>query len=387
MASVNLKRQIVTALCRYYSLDSKAYLSDVDSNLKSLCTKITKSSAGGDALVDDKELTKWVAFVESLPIESGASLEVLSSLNEDLTKKSVLLANGLKPTAADIIVFAAVHPFVIGLPNSDRAKLPHFMRWVDYIQSKVDFGDLFEWILLEKVQSEPPVVKNVKKVEPESTTKKVQETKETTSTKAESKVAKGVETKKDAAENRAAADTKNVTSTETVDKHTKDTEVSVSLLKIQIGLVRKVSKHPSADSLLVEDIDIGESKPRQVVSGLAKFISPEQLTNRHVVLITNVKPSKLRDILSEGLVLCASNQDHSVVEPLIVPEGAKIGESVTFAGFEGKPEDVLNPKKKQLEKITPHLLTDSSGIASFKGVPFMTSAGPCKSSIPNGSIK
>ena len=33
-------------------------------------------------------------------------------------------------------------------------------------------------------------------------------------------------------------------------------------------------------------------------------------------------------------VLCASNQDHSVVEPLIAPEGAKIGESVTFAGYE-----------------------------------------------------
>ncbi|CDP13902.1 unnamed protein product [Coffea canephora] len=387
MASVNLKRHIVTALCRYYSIDSKVYLSDVDSNLKSLCSKITKSSSEGDALVDDKELTKWVAFVESLPIESSPSVKVLSELNEDLTKKSVLLANGLKPTAADIIVFAAVHPFVIGLPNSDRAKLPHFMRWVDYIQSKVDFGDCFERILIEKVQFEPPVVKNVKKVEPESTTKKVQETKEATSTRAETKVVKGVETKKDAAENQAAADNKKVTCKETVDKHTKDTEVSVSLLKIQIGLVRKVSKHPSADSLLVEDIDIGESKPRQVVSGLAKFISPEQLTNRHVVLITNVKPSKLRDILSEGLVLCASNQDHSVVEPLIAPEGAKIGESVTFAGFEGKPEDVLNPKKKQLEKITPHLLTDSSGIATFKGVPFMTSAGPCKSSIPNASIK
>nr|GEW89898.1 aminoacyl tRNA synthase complex-interacting multifunctional protein 1 isoform X2 [Tanacetum cinerariifolium] len=167
----------------------------------------------------------------------------------------------------------------------------------------------------------------------------------------------------------------------------KDAELSVTLLNIQIGLIRKASKHPSADSLLVEEIDVGEGKVRQVVSGLAKYCSPDDLTNRLVALITNVKPGKLRDVVSEGLVLCASNADHTAVEPLIVPEGAKIGECVTFAGYEGKPEDVLNPKKKQLDKITPNLFTDDKGVATFKGVPFMTSAGPCTSSIPNGSVK
>eukprot|EP00268_Persea_americana_P009475 TRINITY_DN137_c2_g1_i3.p1 TRINITY_DN137_c2_g1~~TRINITY_DN137_c2_g1_i3.p1 ORF type:complete len:112 (+),score=19.42 TRINITY_DN137_c2_g1_i3:151-486(+) len=111
------------------------------------------------------------------------------------------------------------------------------------------------------------------------------------------------------------------------------------------------------------------------------------MTNRHVVLITNVKPGKLRDVMSAGLVLCASNQDHTVVEPLLPPEAATIGECISFSGHEGKPEDVLNPKKKQLEKITPHLYTDGSGIATYKGIPFMTSAGPCRSSIPNASIK
>ncbi|KAL3524065.1 hypothetical protein ACH5RR_016899 [Cinchona calisaya] len=386
MASVNLKQNIVSALCKYLSLDSKVYLGDVDNDLKSLCIKIVKSSSDGDALVKDKEFTKWVAFAESLlPVDSEGCLKFLSELNDDLTKKSVILGNGLKPSAADVVVFSAVHPFVIGFSNSDRLKFPQLLRWMDYIQNKVDFGDLLKRILIEKVQFQPPVVKNVNKVEPESATKKaVQETKEASATKAESKVVKSVDTKKVVAENQAPGDKKKLIDKEPVGK---DTEVSVSLLKIQIGLVRKASQHPSADSLLVEEIDIGESKPRQVVSGLAKYITPEQFTNRHVVLITNVKPSKLRDVMSEGLVLCASNQDHTIVEPLVVPEGAKIGECVTFTGFEGKPEDVLNPKKKQLEKITPHLLTDGSGIATFKGVPFMTSAGSCKSSIPNASIK
>ncbi|OWM90684.1 hypothetical protein CDL15_Pgr020989 [Punica granatum] len=79
-------------------------------------------------------------------------------------------------------------------------------------------------------------------------------------------------------------------------------ELSVSLLNIRVGLIRKAWKHPSADSLLVEEIDIGETKARQVVSGLAKYCSPDSLTNRRVVLVRNVKPRKLRDVLSEGLV-------------------------------------------------------------------------------------
>jgi aminoacyl tRNA synthase complex-interacting multifunctional protein 1 len=133
--------------------------------------------------------------------------------------------------------------------------------------------------------------------------------------------------------------------------------------------------------LRVEEIDVGEEKVRQVVSGLAKYYGADELLNRRVLVVTNVKPGKLRDEMSAGLVLCASNQDHSVVEPLFPPEEAKIGEQVTFVGQEGKPEEVLNPKKKQLEKIAPHLYTDANGVATYKGIPFMTFAGLCRSSL------
>lgn len=191
-------------------------------------------------------------------------------------------------------------------------------------------------------------------------------------------------TKKAAGDKEAGQEKKKSSETAAVDK---DRELSVSLLNIQVGLIRKAWKHPSADSLLVEEIDVGEAKLRQVVSGLAKYCNPDDLTNRRVALITNVKPGKLRDVMSEGLVLCASKEDHTIVEPLLPPEGAKIGERVSFSGIDGKPEDVLNPKKKQLEKITPNLFTDDKGVATFKGIPFMTSAGPCRSSIPKASIK
>jgi hypothetical protein len=58
-------------------------------------------------------------------------------------------------------------------------------------------------------------------------------------------------------------------------------------------------------------------------------------------------------------VLCASNEAHDKVEPVLVPEGVEVGERVMFEGFEGAPEPVLNPKKKLWEKIAEDLTTDA----------------------------
>ncbi|XP_004240846.1 tRNA-aminoacylation cofactor arc1 isoform X2 [Solanum lycopersicum] len=386
MAAADRKQNIVSALCKHLStlsLDPNSYSTNLDKDIKSLCIDIFNSSPSGPSITKDNELMKWIEFASNFPVDSGTSLKALSELNEDLSKKSVILGNGLKISEADIVVFAAVHSSVISLSNSDRNKLPYLLRWMDYIQTKGDVGDAFQKILLEKVQFEPPAAKCVKKVEVESNAKKTDtETKPASSSDVDSKKKNNSGVKKAAADNQTSAEKK---LPEKVDD--KDKDISVSLLKLQIGHIKKAWKHPSAESLLVEEIDVGEAKCRQVVSGLAKFCSPEQLTNRLVVLVTNMKPSKLRDVISEGMVLCASNEDHTVVEPLVAPEGAKVGECISFAGHDGKPEDVLNPKKKQFEKIAVNLFTDDKGVATFKGIPFMTSAGPCTSSIPRATVK
>lgn len=56
---------------------------------------------------------KWIEFASNFPVDSGTSLKALSELNEDLSKKSVILGNGLKISEADIVVFAAVHSSVV----------------------------------------------------------------------------------------------------------------------------------------------------------------------------------------------------------------------------------------------------------------------------------
>jgi len=52
-----------------------------------------------------------------------------------------------------------------------------------------------------------------------------------------------------------------------------------------------VKKHPDADSLYVEEIDIGEAAPRTVCSGLVKFLQPEDIADKLVVLVCNLKPA------------------------------------------------------------------------------------------------
>jgi methionyl-tRNA synthetase len=80
-------------------------------------------------------------------------------------------------------------------------------------------------------------------------------------------------------------------------------------LDLVIGKVVKSEKHPDADKLLVSQIDIGEDKPRQIVSGIAKHYTPESLIGKKVIIVANLKPVKLRGILSEGMILAGSNKD------------------------------------------------------------------------------
>ncbi|PSS19310.1 Methionine--tRNA ligase [Actinidia chinensis var. chinensis] len=167
-----------------------------------------------------------------------------------------------------------------------------------------------------------------------------------------------------------------------------EAEISISRLNIRVGLITKAQKHPDADSLYVEEIDVGEGQPRTVVSGLVKFIPLEDMQNRKVCVLCNLKPATMRGIKSQAMVLAASNSDHTKVELVEPPPDAAVGERVSFPGFEGDPDDVLNPKKKVWETVQLDLHTDKELVAFYKDVPFTTSAGVCKvSSICDGSIR
>lgn len=59
------------------------------------------------------QIMKWVEFASNFPTELEACHATLKGLNEELTRMSVLLGSGLQPSEADVIVFSAIHSFVV----------------------------------------------------------------------------------------------------------------------------------------------------------------------------------------------------------------------------------------------------------------------------------
>jgi len=99
-----------------------------------------------------------------------------------------------------------------------------------------------------------------------------------------------------------------------------------------------------------------------------KHVPIEEMRNRMVVVLCNLKPAKMRGVTSEAMVMCASTPEK--VEILIPPQGAVPGDVVDFQGFVRNPDGVLNPKKKIFETVAPDLKTNTDAVATYKGIPF-----------------
>lgn len=85
----------------------------------------------------------------------------------------------------------------------------------------------------------------------------------------------------------------------------KQDENSPDKMELKVGKVLEAARHPDADTLCVLKIDVGSSETRSIVSNLMTYYTLEELTGKDVVVLTNMKSSKLRGVESEGLVLCA----------------------------------------------------------------------------------
>ncbi len=96
-------------------------------------------------------------------------------------------------------------------------------------------------------------------------------------------------------------------------------------VELKVGTIVECEKHPKADRLLVEQIDLGD-EVRQIVSGISKYYKPEELVGKQVVVVTNLKPVKLRGVESNGMILCAvGKKDLSLLSvEHAMPNGTKV---------------------------------------------------------------
>jgi len=175
---------------------------------------------------------------------------------------------------------------------------------------------------------------------------------------------------------------------EKIDKSSKQKqskEGEISSAEIRIGKVLRAYKHEQADNLFVEEIDLAENEPRTICSGLVKHgFNISDLVDKYVLVFCNLKPKDSVGIKSNGMVLCATNNENGKVELVKVPLNPKIGERVNFEGYEGEFEKQLNSKK--LPKILKELKTNKEGIVCFKDGKAKISSGYCYSSFGNSNV-
>ncbi len=96
-------------------------------------------------------------------------------------------------------------------------------------------------------------------------------------------------------------------------------------LELQVGEVVACEKVKKSEKLLHETVKIGNAT-RSVVSGIAKYYTPEEMVGKKVVVVTNLKPVKLCGVLSEGMILCAEDENGlSLISPeRLIKSGATV---------------------------------------------------------------
>ncbi|KAJ2060457.1 hypothetical protein GGI17_003744 [Coemansia sp. S146] len=175
----------------------------------------------------------------------------------------------------------------------------------------------------------------------------------------------------------------------------------IDLVSLQVGRIDGVARHPEADVLYVLSVDLGESSStgtgdessdtsqrRTIVSGLVPYYSPEQLLGRLAVVFANLKPRKLRGIVSHGMLLAASSSEHDgslAVEILEAPAASRPGDRITASppveadassdSSLARPfEKPLVKKQKQADLFLKGLSLNAR-LASYNGRRLMTDSG------------
>ncbi len=76
-----------------------------------------------------------------------------------------------------------------------------------------------------------------------------------------------------------------------------------SKAEIKIGTVLSAEAVPESDKLLRLEVDLGEDTPRQIISGIAQYIAPQDMLGRQFPFITNLEPRVIRGLVSNGMIL------------------------------------------------------------------------------------
>jgi aminoacyl tRNA synthase complex-interacting multifunctional protein 1 len=369
------------------------------------------------------EIKQWLITATHIasPTEDVAKTdERLAALNTHLSSRTTLL--GSKPSVADVALYEKLAGIVGKWSAEERTGeqgYHHIVRFVDFVQNAPVFG----LKLGEKVEiDQDQVLFKIKPIDAKAEKERKKKEKEAAVAAGGATAEQGgKKSKKEKASGKleqageavtAAVGKETPAPTEQGQKKEKKVKqpkpqkpapvekpLSPCLIDLRVGHILKATTHPNADSLFVSTIACGDPPGtdntseyegqvvRTVCSGLNGLIPLEDMQNRKIVAVCNLKPVTMRGIKSAAMVLAASprvaegGDSHAgPVELVNPPADSKAGDRIYFEGWEGEPEPVLNPKKKVWETIQAGFTTTDALEVGFEvgDVPQLAGEGEAK---------
>lgn len=331
------------------------------------CFQLSQPSLIPSSAEIDAEASQWIN--EAILKANDKSKEYVDEINTWLSSRSYMA--GTEISLADIVVlYTLTTPNVTKEIKQDTHN--NLIRWMMHIcklyskSNPIDVTTTPQNITIPVFKAAPVVVaaKDVKD-----------------GAKDDNKNTKAID-KKEKGDDKVSKD-KTATTTTVADGP------DPSKLEFRVGKVVKCYNHPESEKLLCEEIDLGEGegKQRLILSGIRAFYKAEEVQDRLVIVVANLKERNMGGMKSQGMVLCAVNSDHTQVKLLEAPVGSEPGELVTFNGYSSEPATPgqVN-KKKILEGILPLLRTDEEGVAGWNNIPMTLKAGVVKAPLSNVAV-
>ncbi|KAA1470003.1 nucleic acid-binding protein [Dentipellis sp. KUC8613] len=381
------------SLYRLYArpMSAQAAISKLQPDVRQLVLGAAKEG-GVDFGKSEKDKAEVVEWVENVAQGSVAKAESLKDLDAKLVPRTYIVSN--YPTVADVALYGALHPTLSQLQPTQYYAHPALMRYFDHVQSippvrksadalSPAFSHIsFDFTNSPAIERKAPEPKKKAAKPTQAEQAPAKPAKETRASSSD--VRKSKTEAKDAAEGKAQKKErkeKKKEGAEGLEGKKKDAggkaaapaedagEPIPSMIDLRVGHIIDVEKHPDADGLYVEQIDFGEETgPRTVVSGLVHYIPIEQMQDKWLVGVCNLKPANMRGIKSFAMVLAATSKDgkEAGIELVQPPANSNPGERVYFEEFADKtPLSQLNPKKKIFETIQPGFTTLESREAAW----------------------
>lgn len=157
----------------------------------------------------------------------------------------------------------------------------------------------------------------------------------------------------------------------------------IQRVELRVGQITSVAPHPEAEKLYVLQISLGATT-RQIVSGLRDFFTAEQLLNKHVVIVANLKPAKFKGVQSQGMLLTAEHVHEGQTTLVLIqpPAEAPLGDMCIALD---KPAQLQGELKIQALQKIALLVKDQQVTADGLTVVAQSNRQPLRADIADGA--